>query len=86
MKIDKWSIMKLLQERGCISFGEHNYKEMSVTLEVGGFDSFSIQSKEDDLVVEVCDENEFEGFERISFLEYLKKSRELKIDHILGYI
>jgi len=35
MKIDKYSIMEILQERGCRSFDEHNYKEIPVSLEVG---------------------------------------------------
>lgn len=78
MKVDKYAIMEILRERGCHSFDEHNYKEMPVTLEVG-WDAWSQKRTEDDYVVE------FAGgtFERITHREYVKKSRNHKINEIL---
>jgi len=78
MKVDKYAIMEILRERGCHSFDEYNYKEMSVSLEVG-WDQWAQKRTEDDYVVE------FAGgtIERITHKEYLKKSRNSRINRIL---
>ena len=78
--------MKILQERGIISFDEENYPDMTASFEVGWeYDSHGVGYKTQDIVIEF-DGAKNGNFERISEKEYFKKSRTIKLNHILGDI
>ena len=77
-KIDKYSIMEILKERGCSSFDEDNYHLMDVSLVFTMFNETMCKSLSVD----------FQGgfVEGIAWKEYVKKSRESRINRLLDDI
>lgn len=76
--INKWVVMTLLQERGCVSYDKWNYEQMDPRLEtqltVFGGESHT------NIVVR------FSGgvSEKISYNDYKVKLREYKIDKVIS--
>ena len=93
MKVDKYSIMEILRERGCHSFDEDNYHLMEVSLIIQPViyedDIFDKTERKLIKMLEIkIYANTYSKFsahvkEHILYSEYVKKSRDSRIDRIL---
>lgn len=77
MKIDKYSIMEILQERSIVTYDKDNYQDIKAEFRIEG------QPPTPGKIIKYILVTIDGTYERISWHNYIKKSRDSRINRII---